>query len=424
MADKKGDSAAAPDAEKMKELERLYNSLSTSDATTDIHKFWDTQPVPKLTGAQIEEETNCAVDEIKTPADVRDDPYKLPKGFEWAVLDFTKDEEIHQVYDLLTKNYVEDDDAMFRFDYSVDFLRWALTPPGYHKNWLVGVRQSSNGRLLGFISGIPVHTSVRGKVMYMAEINFLCVHKKLRTKRLAPVLIKEITRRVNKTDGWQAVYTAGVVLPRPVGAARYYHRTLNAKKLIDIGFTRLAPRMTMARTIKLYRLPQEPHTPGFRVLNPLTDFDQVHKLLTTELSKYALHLEISREECEHMFTPRDKVVNSYVVEDPQRPGVITDFCSFYHLPSTIIGHAKYDHLSVVYSFYNVANSVTLTELVNDLLIMAKKEDVDVFNALALMENAQFLDRLKFGRGDGNLHYYLYNWQTPQIEAKDIGIVLL
>lgn len=34
------------------------------------------------------------------------------------------------MYKLLTKNYVEDDDNMFRFDYSIDFLRWALTPPG------------------------------------------------------------------------------------------------------------------------------------------------------------------------------------------------------------------------------------------------------------------------------------------------------
>lgn len=35
------------------------------------------------------------------------------------------------------------------------------------------------------------------------EINFLCVHKKLRAKRLAPVLIKEITRRVNRMGVWQ-----------------------------------------------------------------------------------------------------------------------------------------------------------------------------------------------------------------------------
>ena len=37
----------------------------------------------------------------------------------------------------------------------------------------------------------------------------------------APVLIKEITRRVNCKGIFQAVYTAGVVLPKPVGTCRY-----------------------------------------------------------------------------------------------------------------------------------------------------------------------------------------------------------
>ncbi len=56
----------------------------------------------------------------------------------------------------------------------------------------------------------------------MVEINFLCVHKKLRAKRLGPVLIKEVTRRVNLTGVWQAVYTAGALLPKPVSKNRYY----------------------------------------------------------------------------------------------------------------------------------------------------------------------------------------------------------
>ena len=55
----------------------------------------------------------------------------------------------------------------------------------------------------------------------MVEINFLCVHKKLRSKRVAPVLIKEITRRVHLQGLFQAVYTAGVVLPKPVASCRY-----------------------------------------------------------------------------------------------------------------------------------------------------------------------------------------------------------
>ena len=132
---------------------------------------------------------------------------------------------------------------------------WALTPPGYLKDWHVGVRNTKTGKLMGFITGVPAEISVNRTVIQTAEINFLCVHKSLRSKRLAPVLIKEITRRVNLTDRcvftkpslrqpgnlrmlfvdrWQAVYTAGVVLPRPVARGRYWHRSLNPKKLIEV----------------------------------------------------------------------------------------------------------------------------------------------------------------------------------------------
>ena len=54
----------------------------------------------------------------------------------------------------------------------------------------------------------------------MVEINFLCVHKKLRGHRMAPVLIQEITRRVNLEGIFQATYTAGTDLPRPVTTCR------------------------------------------------------------------------------------------------------------------------------------------------------------------------------------------------------------
>ena len=77
--------------------------------------------------------------------------------------------------------------------------------------------------------------------MKMAEINFLCVHKSLRAKRLATVLIKEVTRRVNLHDIWQAVYTAGVLIPLPISKTTYYHRSLNPKKLVEVGFSSLPP---------------------------------------------------------------------------------------------------------------------------------------------------------------------------------------
>lgn len=57
---------------------------------------------------------------------------------------------------------------------------------------------------------------------------------------LVPPFPQEITRRVNQVDIWQAAYTAGVLLPKPVATCRYYHRSLNPKKLIDVGFSRLS----------------------------------------------------------------------------------------------------------------------------------------------------------------------------------------
>ena len=76
----------------------------------------------------------------------------------------------------------------------------------------------------------------------MVEINFLCVHKKLRSKRVAPVLIREITRRVNLEGIFQAVYTAGVVLPKPVSTCRYAMDTVVF--MIDMSKSHLSTPIT------------------------------------------------------------------------------------------------------------------------------------------------------------------------------------
>ena len=168
----------------------------------DTHDFWDSQPVPKIDDAVEDADYNKPIDVIKKVKDIQAEPLAIPEGFYWANINIEDDKECKEVYDLLTQNYVEDDDAMLRFDYSVKFLQWALTPPGYKKDWLFGVRGGKKNKLFGFISGIPVHLNVNGKKVTKAEINFLCVHKNLRTKRLAPVLIKEVTRRVNRSNIW------------------------------------------------------------------------------------------------------------------------------------------------------------------------------------------------------------------------------
>ncbi len=128
---------------------------------------------------------------------------------------------------------MEDSHGVFRFDYNKHFLKWALQPPHSFKEWIVGIRYTAKNELMACITGIPVTISLDGSIVKCVEINFLCVHKKLRNKRIAPVLISEVTRRVRLRNMWQAIFTSGTVLPTPFTQAQYYHRSLNPKKLIE-----------------------------------------------------------------------------------------------------------------------------------------------------------------------------------------------
>ena len=41
-----------------------------------------------------------------------------------------------------------------------------------------------------------------------------------------------------------------------------------------------------------------------------------------------------------------------------------------------------------------------------------------------MENSTFLKELKFGMGDGNLNYYLYNFKCPYIPENKVSVIVI
>ncbi|KAI8988140.1 acyl-CoA N-acyltransferase [Mycotypha africana] len=415
-------------------LEQAGRIKTTGRKDIGDHQFWKTQPVPR----HDEEIVETGAIEPDTPEDqIRKEPLPLPKEFEWCEIDMQNEAEVKDLYELLNLNYVEDDDAQFRFDYPAEFLKWALLPPHWRKSWLVGVRVAANKKLVAFISGVPVTMRTYDAVKKMTEINFLCVHKKLRSKRLAPVLIKEITRRSHIEGIFQAVYTAGVVLPKPVSTCRYYHRSLNPKKLVECNFSRVPPRSTLSRMIKNYKLPENTSTAGLREMRE-EDVPCVRDLLNKYLKRFDIAPVFETDEdVKHWILPHEKVVWSYVVENPDTKK-ITDMFSFYSLPSTVIGNPKHSTLNAAYMFYyamdlddnldeeakNKFIKKRLNDLINDALILAKKADFDVVNTLDLMDNAKFVEEQKFGNGDGYLNYYLYNWKCPDVTRNKVGLVML
>ncbi|CAL0327878.1 unnamed protein product [Lupinus luteus] len=404
-------------------VQRFQDSMSIDDNNNKRHKFWETQPVGQYKDVGDFTLIEGPIEPPTPLSDVKQEPYNLPAAYEWTTCDMDSQETCDEVYLLLMNNYVEDDENMFRFNYSKEFLRWALRVPGYYRSWHIGVRAKASKKLVAFITGVPARIRVNDEVVKMAEVNFLCVHKKLRSKRLAPVLIKEVTRRVHLENIWQAAYTAGVVLPTPITTCQYWHRSLNPKKLIDVGFSRLGARMTMSRTIKLYKLPGSTVTPGFRKME-LRDVPAVTRLLRNYLSQFVVAPDFDEHDVQHWLIPRDNVVDSYLVESPENHD-ITDFCSFYTLPSSILGNQAHSTLKAAYSYYNVSTKTPLPQLMNDALIVAKQKDFDVFNALDIMHNESFLKDLKFGPGDGQLHYYLYNYRVRSgMKPSELGLVLL
>ena len=72
---------------------------------------------------------------------------------------------------------------------------------------------------------------------------------------------------------------------------RYWHRSLNPKKLIDVKFSHLGRNMTMKRNLRLYKLPEKPQLPGFRKFVS-ADIEQTYQLVnqvsTTSLSRRLL----------------------------------------------------------------------------------------------------------------------------------------
>jgi glycylpeptide N-tetradecanoyltransferase len=160
------------------------------------------------------------------------------------------------------------------------------------------------------------------------------------------------------------------------------------------------------------------------------DVPIVADLLTRYQGRFDLGQVFSEEEVKHWLLHDDKicperVTYTYVISDPSTQKV-TDFISFYRLASTVIGAKKHAFVNAAYLYYYATETAFLNDksktktrlnaLVKDALILAKQEKFDVMNALTLLDNPLFLEDQLFGAGDGQLHYYVYNYRAAPIEG--------
>lgn len=124
-----GNPAALAEALKNMKMQDIMTGLAASGKNAKdmaSYKFWQTQPVMKF-GDEGSGQANVVEGPLKPNQKIEDVPADAPpliEGFEWVTVDLTDDDEVKEVFELLYGHYVEDDAAMFRFNYSLAVLRW------------------------------------------------------------------------------------------------------------------------------------------------------------------------------------------------------------------------------------------------------------------------------------------------------------
>ena len=78
----------------VRENAELKGKAAEQDAR---HKFWSTQPVPRLAEAVSQ---HGPIEPPRTVAEVRAAPYSLPAGFEWCTIDVTDEAQVQSAVEL------------------------------------------------------------------------------------------------------------------------------------------------------------------------------------------------------------------------------------------------------------------------------------------------------------------------------------
>lgn len=389
------------------------------------YKFWNTQPVTKFKDiVSIDGPiTNPSQLNKENTQDIQDtqEPFKLPEEFQWVNLNMSTETDRTNVANFLDKYYVEDANHMFKLHYTSEFIDWMYNDSNHIG---LGITVKKNNLLVAFVCGKVVKMQVNKNKLDMVEVNFLCIHPKLRNKRLVPVLIKELTRQFNLKGYFYGSYTAGNYLPTPIFSTTYHHRPINIKKLMETGFTTLDKDTNMKNVKRALKLPESFIIKNF-VKMESSHLDECFNLYNKYMEKYNHHHIFTKEEFSNIFLG-NKIVTCYVVLDDDNN--VLDFISYYVMYSRVLNtpnttdNTKHEFIKKAVLFYYTCLNETCYRLIKDILIVARNNNIDVVDAMDLMENQYILKELGFEQGNGTLHYYLYNWKIKQLKNSQVATI--
>lgn len=325
------------------------------------------------------------------PEEISKEPVALPDGFVWSNLDITDDLQAAELCIFLNQHYIEDDDNHVRLYYDVNNLRYSLQTPGYITDLIFCVRNKQNNKVMATICGSPKRIVVQGETVKMAEVNFLAVHKALRKKKLAQVMIQEMLRRCRINGLNQQFYTSPDPAPTPFLAIQFMNRLLNVQKLIDVGFVQSPPPKKLEKFKTNMRLPD---LQSFRVVGNVRpmekkDASAVLKLYNKQLENSKVKQKMSQEEILHAMLPRENLVFTWVVENEVDGQIqITDFWNAKVVTNVVLNkELKHKDIKQAYLHFYGLTKNTYEDMMKTLMHQANDDmHCDAVSVLTLMNN--------------------------------------
>lgn len=370
------------------------------------YKFWSSQPMPKVNESVMLDNT------IETEVPINETPEPLIDDFVWVTYDLSKEENKTKVSSFLDKYYGLDTLGEFSKQYNNAYLDWQTS--GNKQYIALGVEYTKNNSLVGFIYGHVTKTQVNRKQLDLVETNLLCIHPKLREKKLTCKLVKELRRQFNILGYKYGTFSTVNYLSKPIASLNTYNRVLSAKVLVDTGFIKLDKNITLDTIKKESSLPEKISFDSFIKMEE-KHVESAYKLFNQYMGRYNFHPIFTKEQFKTEFLD-NKFITTYVIENEVKDGNVLDFISYYTLVSRVNKkNEKYKTIKRGYLYYYTCLNSTPYKLLQNLLIMCKKYGVDVFTATENMENQYILKELGFDEAPTIHNYYLYNYKIPTLQ---------
>lgn len=358
----------------------VLNSL-TSACNPSMSSFWKTQPVDRGSADGI----------IETSRNVSTERVPLPDGFSWI-----ETADIQAISTFLAESYVEDSSSSYRLTYLPPFFEFMFEYPLHKKEYSLSL--CYNGTMVGYVLAREHSLFLREKTYRIISVNFLCLSREHRSKNLAPLIIKEITRIANSNGIFQAIFTAEKDHGFSVLSARYYHYPLDGDILIRAG---IIDKREDAMPVPVCRADTK----------IVTDCESIMEIYKKMSEQYCIHEVFTPGTFQQTFEGKKGVLQTV------HNHVTGDFASFYTITTNCIGRNIQIKRSYLYYWYGSV------EIVNDAIAVAKSQDTHMFDILDIADNKRLIEKLPLLEGTGVLRYHFFNIKECTIQKEICNFIL-